>query len=265
MAKAGSLFPSKLELMAYSIVFFDWPGHNGRPKMGSGAPTSDGKEEWLFRFKGIQKEARNALWAATDMANILIASDIAEVAKRQQTTWLVLQLYLNYRSQGKIGGEELELGSKALAEDVLELDYTLAAKRVVAVMRNLMKGDEEEVDEALRMALTWYEASKARERPVGGPVFPTRNRFGPIADEPTAIRGEVFFGPINVQAPIRRFDQSNFPVAAAARKLAEQNLWRIGECKCCSDWDNRGADANYSTEWQCVWARRRQSSGDGSN
>ena len=105
------------------------------------------------------------------MANILIASDIAEVAKRQQTTWLVLQLHSNYRSQGKIGGEELALGSKALAEDVLELDYTLAAKRVVAVMRNLMKGDEEEVDEALRMALTWYEASKARERPAGGPVF----------------------------------------------------------------------------------------------
>ena len=141
-------------------------GQMGAQKMSSGASPPDGKEEWLFRFKGIRKEARNALWAATDMANILIASDIAEVAKRQQTTWLVLQLYLNYRSQGKIGGEELALGSKALAEDVLELDYTLAAKRVVAVMRNLMKGGEEEVDEALRMALTCYEASKARERPV---------------------------------------------------------------------------------------------------
>ena len=65
-----------------------------------------GKKNGYSASRAYEKKL-GALWAATDMANILIASDIAEVAKRQQTTWLVLQLYLNYRSQGKIGGEEL--------------------------------------------------------------------------------------------------------------------------------------------------------------
>jgi hypothetical protein len=56
-----------------------------------------------------------------------------------------------------------------------------------------MEGDEGGVDKALKVALTWFEASKARERPVAGPGVPTRNSFGPLAGEP--IHGEVFFGP----------------------------------------------------------------------
>ncbi len=135
-------------------------------------------------------------------------------------------------------GKGSRVGSRDLAEDVLECDYTLAAKRVVSAMRNLMAGDEEEVDAALRMALTWYEASNARERPVAGPGRPTKNRFGPLTDEP--IRGKVLFGPINVQALIRPFALTKFPVATAALKLAEQNLWRIGRCNYCGDLDNRG-------------------------
>jgi hypothetical protein len=58
----------------------------GAQKMSSGAVAPDKKREWLFRFKGIQNDARNALWAAMDMSNLLFSSDDEETAMRQNMT-----------------------------------------------------------------------------------------------------------------------------------------------------------------------------------
>jgi hypothetical protein len=110
-------------------------------------------------------------------------------------------------------GDGLDVRNNTMAEDILECDYTLAAKQVMVTMRKLMEEDGG-IDESLQVALTWFEGSKARERPVAGPGFPTRNRFGPLDGEP--IQGEFFFSLTNVQAPIRPFVPGNFPVAAAA-------------------------------------------------
>ena len=67
--------------------------------------------------------------------------------------------------------------------------------------------------------------------------IPTIKSFGPLADAP--IRGEVLFGPINLQVPIRHVAPATFPVAAAVQKLLENNVWLIGKCDCCREHGKR--------------------------
>ena len=60
-------------------------------------------------------KARNALWAAMDMANLLIASDDEEIATRQNTTWLTLQLSWGYRNLAQLMENGLDARNMSMA------------------------------------------------------------------------------------------------------------------------------------------------------
>ncbi len=74
---------------------------------------------------------------------------------RQNMTWLALKLSWGYRKLARLMGDGIDVRNNTMAEDILECDYTLAAKRVMVTMRKLMEGDEGGIGESLQVALTW--------------------------------------------------------------------------------------------------------------
>ena len=71
---------------------------------------------------------------------------------------------------------------------------------------------------------------------MGRARIPVEESIWPLEGQP--IQGEFFFGPTNVQAPIRPLSSDSTLVAAAAGRLVANNSWRIGTCVCCDGSDD---------------------------